>query len=98
MRPTVGRRLEESAVSLLLSVKQASVYKGNSRVQKLKTASHSLDEIRLLVQLSKDTKILSTGSFGELSELTSEIGREIGGFLKHETGKLYKSNRTSGKL
>jgi len=93
MRPTVGRRLEESSVDLLLSVKLASISKGKSRVQKLRTASQKLDEIRLLVQLSKDTKILSSGSFGEISSLTSEIGKEIGGFLKYESQKLYTPSK-----
>ncbi len=84
LRPTLGRRLEDASISLLVYLKEASVYTAKLRLSKLRNASGQLDEIRLLMQLAKDLDALSAGSYGEVSELTSEIGREIGGFIRHE--------------
>ncbi|MER2513208.1 MAG: four helix bundle protein [Nitrosomonas ureae] len=84
LRPTLGRRIEESCLNCLLGVRKASVTKAQTRLKHLQFASESLDELRTLVQLAKDLNAINVAGLSELSKATQEIGREIGGFIKHE--------------
>jgi len=87
MRPTLGRRLEEAAINLAFATKRAMFSKADSKTRHLYQASDILDEIRILVQLSRDLEIISVGGYGELSEQTKELGRELGGLINHEQSK-----------
>lgn len=87
LRPTLGRSLEESALQLVFSTKRAMFNPGELKIRHLHKASDLLDEIRILVQLSRDLETLTVGGYGELCELTKEIGKEIGGLIKHERTK-----------
>lgn len=84
LRPTLGRKIEEASLNCLLGVRKASVSKSQMRLKHLYSASESLDEIRTLIQLAKDLNALNVAGLSELSALTKEIGRELGGFIKHE--------------
>jgi len=84
LRPTLGRKLEESSIDCLLSIQKACVTTREVRVNHLKKASDSLDNLRTLIQFSRDLNALNTGGLSELSTLTMEIGKEIGGFIKSE--------------
>ena len=84
LRPTLGRKIEEACLNCLLSIRKAGVVKGNSRLQHLYKASEALDELRTLVQFSKDMHALNVAGFSEITGLTKEIGKEIGGFIKYE--------------
>lgn len=86
MRPTLGRRIEEATLDCLVNVRKASVVKSQAqRLKHLNYADESLDELRTLIQLASELRELSVGSFSELSKHTKEIGRELGGWLKHES-------------
>jgi len=84
LRPTLGRRLEESALSCLLSVQKACVTTKDLRHTHLISASDSLDNLKTLIQVSRDLNAIHVGGLSELSQLTMEIGKEIGGFIKSE--------------
>lgn len=85
-RPTLGRRLEERGLDLTLSIRLACWHtggvKGKTRRQWVQEASALVDEIRLLLQMTKEMNLLGVVAFAELSEQTNQIGREIGGLLK----------------
>ena len=92
-RPTIGRRLEEGAINLTLAVRIASLSSGKDRATRrtrsLENASENLDEIRILLQLCHDLQIIAMAGYGELSEMTAIVGRQIGGltkFSKNEDG------------
>jgi len=85
MRPTLGGRLEVASIDLLMNVKKATVTKSQVRLKYLQTASRLLDDMRLLVQLSRDMQCVNSAGFGELSVLTNELGRELGGLIRYET-------------
>lgn len=86
MRPTLGRRIEEATLDCLVNVRKASVVKSKAqRLQHLTNADESLDELRTLIQLAKEMQELNVAAFSELSKHTKEIGRELGGWLKHES-------------
>lgn len=84
-RPTLGRRLEDSAINLVLCSRSASMTSGKDRARRicfLEKASENLDEVRILTQLIQELKIIPILTYGEICEMTSNIGRQIGSFLK----------------
>ena len=85
LRPTLGRKLEESSIECLLSIQKACVTTKELRLTHLRSASDSLDNLKTLIQVSRDLNALQVAGLSELSQLTLEIGREIGGFIKSET-------------
>lgn len=87
LKPTLGRKIEEASLQCLLSIQKAGVTTGQSRLRNLYQASDALDEMRTLIQFSKDMQALNVGGFSELTVLTKEIGKEIGGFIRHERAK-----------
>jgi hypothetical protein len=86
LRPTLGRRIEEAILDCLVHLRRASVVKSQTtRLQHLQSADESLDEFRTLIQLSSELRELNLAGFSELSKLSKEIGRELGGWIRHES-------------
>lgn len=95
LRPTLGRKIEEGALVLTQSLRKTFVIpnREENRLQKieyLKTASLSLDDLKILVQMSYDLQAINVASFSETTILTREIGKEIGGLMKYYQGKTQK--------
>lgn len=84
LRPTLGRMIEEASLKCLLSIRKAEVSRSSTRLKHLYNASESLDEIRTLIQFSRDMQALNVAGFAEIVTFTKEIGKEIGGFIKFE--------------
>lgn len=92
LRPTLGRRLEDACLDLTIQLRLASFQNSPSIAEltstppldlELRRASENLDAIRVLLQMSKDLNLISPAVYEELSAITAEIGREIGGWMKH---------------
>jgi hypothetical protein len=79
--------MEESILDCLLSIRKANVSNKPHRIEHLYRASNSLDDLRTLVNLSKDMQALNTAGFSEISDLTKTIGKELGGFIKYERNR-----------
>lgn len=84
LRPTLGRRIEDSALGCLISIRKGAIASSAQRMKHLFSASEQLDELRIMVQIAKDLNAISITAFSEITELTREIGKELGGFIKHE--------------
>lgn len=96
LRPTLGRKMEELSLemtqnlrrALLIPVRTSKSGTGHSiRLRLLRAASDHLDDIRVLMDLSRDLQVLSISGFEELAKQSREIGREIGGLIKHAGGE-----------
>lgn len=85
-RPTLGRRLEDGALNLTLAVRISSLTSGKDGLERRKRfldrSSELLDELRIALQICHDLSIIPSSGYADLSELTSEIGRQIGGLVK----------------
>lgn len=95
LRPTLGRKIEEASLSCLLNIRKASTAKPQVRLKYLYTVSESLDELRTLVHLSKELKAINVAGFSEISGLTKEAGREVGGFIKYEYARRKNDDPTT---
>ncbi len=85
LRPTLGRQMEETILKCLLSIRKANTAHKSRRLQYLWQASDALDDLRTVINLSKDLQALRCSAYSELCGLTAEIGKELGGFIKHTT-------------
>lgn len=88
LRPTLGRQLEEASLKLTLVLRRALLFPvrdkaaASPRAKLLREASDHLDDMRVLLSLSRDLQILPSSGFEELSKLSREVGRELGGLIK----------------
>ena len=84
-RGLLGRVHLEDALQMLTLLTVA-----NRRAQKDETlaeASGRLDALRIALRLSKRLGFLSNGGYEDLSQGVDEVGRMLGGWLKHEARK-----------
>lgn len=88
LRPTLGRKIEEASINCMINLRKAEVASKKNRLLYLHNASESIDELRMLIQLSRDLRAINIAGFSDLSKLTKEIGKEIGGFIKFERNSL----------
>lgn len=96
-RPTLGRRLEDNSMELTQIIAQAlmlprgsvkSDEKGSDlRFELFQKSSMTLDQLRVLLNLSKDLQVLNIAGYEELTLQSREIGRELGGMLKYLKNK-----------
>jgi hypothetical protein len=95
LRPTLGRRLEESCLDLTIQLRLAS-YQNQTDAIGMKTflhrASENLDQARILLQMSRDLNLITPGRYEELSTYSLEIGREVGGWIKFAQKKRSHSS------
>ena len=87
LRPTLAKKLEESTIRALLEIKKASVTRHNIRKNHLTQASFAMDDVKTLIQLSKDMHALNASGFSELIKMAKEIGKELGGLIKYESAQ-----------
>ena len=81
-RGLLGRVILEDALQMLVLMTVA-----NRRAKKGETlaeASGRLDALRITLRLSKRLGFLSNSGYEELSGIVDEVGRMLGGWLKHE--------------
>lgn len=83
LRPTLGRRLEEASLDLMVHLRHFSFTREKLRRQNsLLLASERLDEIRLLSQMSFDMKALTPSGYAEVAQFSLQVGKQLGGLLK----------------
>ena len=86
-RPTLGRRMEEAALDIVVNLRQELLKSGPLD---LKGVGLRVDELKVLIQLSHDMGILRDQAFGQLATATDKIGKMIGGLER--TGKGLKTS------
>jgi hypothetical protein len=88
-RPTIARKIEEASIELTTGVRALLLEKKQDLQLKkhhLMTVSHRADELKFLTQLCCDLEILSAGSFGDLNERISGIGKQVGALIRFYEG------------
>ena len=94
-RPTLGRRMEETTLDLTIRLRFALMASKSERAlrqEHLEVASHCLDELRIVLQLCLDLRLLRPAAYNEMCVLTAEIGKEVGGLKKFETRRPTDGN------
>ena len=88
----VTGRLQNAALDFQELIIEANAQRGDRRTQKLKAADAELLKIRLYLRLCERWDWMSCRQFRHASEMVSEIGKLLGGWLKSVTsGRAVRS-------
>lgn len=71
-RPSLGQRLEMTALDLTIGIRSALFAKGSHGFKRLLPL---VDKLKVLLQTSFDLKLIGIGRYGELCEQIHDIGR-----------------------
>lgn len=80
-RLILGKHLEELSLSFLLSLMKANKATGIDRKKFQEEASAILDYLRIMIRLSKDTRLISVKQYITSVEKLNEIGRMLTGWI-----------------
>ena len=77
---TLGDRLQATALDLNLALVEAA--HSSSKDRPLYRANRLLDQLRILLRLSRDTGLFTARQHEHVSRWNEELGRMIGGWLR----------------
>jgi hypothetical protein len=80
-RYTLGEKIQQGLLELLLLLSDAIYSKDKQTL--LTNANRELEKLRLLTRLMKDLNLMSTDNSRFVGAHLNEIGKMIGGWLKH---------------
>lgn len=81
-RFVITQRLQNAVLNFQESLIEANALRGALRAQKLKAADTELRKVRLYLRLSEKWQWLTTNQYRHVSQMISEIGKLLGGWLK----------------
>jgi hypothetical protein len=81
-RYTIGVRVHNLALDVFLTLLRANALYGYKRLTTLKEASISLDLLKVLIRLAKDTQAISEKEYLLLQGQLREIGKMLGSWIK----------------
>lgn len=99
-RPTrfvLGDKIDRLMTEFLLELnastsRRADITNFDKRHSSFTDLSFRLDELRVLLRLAFEIKVLSSGYYGNMLERIDEIGRELGGLIKFNLSQKEKAN------
>ncbi len=74
-RPTIGQGMEKASIDLVVKLRIALMQKNNTNLRPILPI---IDELKVLIQLSYDLKLISHNNFSELGEAIISVGKIIG--------------------
>jgi hypothetical protein len=74
--------LQNAALNFQEAIIEANSVRGASRAERLRLADAELMKVRLYLRLCEKWKWGSPGQYRHVSEMVSEIGKLLGGWLK----------------
>jgi hypothetical protein len=79
-KQSLGNKIREECVELVVLIYRANC--SRDKRPHLEALQEHLQVTVLLLRLSKDLRLISTGQFAQTVELTDQIGRQSSGWLK----------------
>ena len=67
---------------MLAGLISMSYQKDEERIASLHQLSHTLDLLKVLIRLSKDTKAINLKQYTAIQKSLQEIGKMVGGWIK----------------
>jgi len=78
----IGDRIETKILDLLDTFIAAYYSPRTGKAPLLKSANVQLEQLRFLVRLTHDLRLINLEKYGTISEMINEIGKMCGGWLK----------------
>ncbi|MEW5728467.1 MAG: four helix bundle protein [Pseudomonadota bacterium] len=82
-RQGLGREVFAEAQAVVVRIFRANSAGPDSRPSVLEDLREHLETLKLLLRLSKDLGLISSGNYGATVELTDAIGKQASGWLKY---------------
>ena len=79
-KQSLGNKVREECVELVVLIYRANC--ARDKRHHLEALQERLQVVVLLLRLSKDMRLISTGQFAQTIELTDQVGRQSSGWLK----------------
>lgn len=95
-RFVLGQQIENTALSVLMGIIAANSER--DKVPYLKRVSTSLDTLRILIRLAKDLGFISVRQYAFAAERVNEIGKMLGGWMKHSASSAPSPIRGQGRV
>ena len=86
-RFVVTQRLQDAALNFQEALYDANAQSGTERLQHLQAADAQLNKLRLYLRLAQRWGWLSSGQYEHVSRMVAEIGRLLGGWIRHTRSK-----------
>lgn len=81
-KASMGRKIHEECIDMLVLVARANAAKGAGKVPHLEQLQESLSVTEILIRLSTDKKLISQKQYAKAIGVTSSIGRQVTGWRK----------------
>jgi len=81
-RPVLGKHLEGLGLEILLLTVRANKTRSNKRKTVQLQMSDHLDELRILIRLTKDLHFMSVKQYAYSAEKLNEIGKILSGWIR----------------
>lgn len=82
-RYALWMRVEKMNLDVIEKILHASALYKAEKIEVLERASVDLNMLRVFVRITKDTKVLDTAKYAKIQQDIDEIGRMLGGWIKH---------------
>ncbi|WP_300980357.1 four helix bundle protein [Nonlabens sp.] len=83
---TLGERLKNETIDMLLNIYKANKSKKENREQFIDQARQNVEVIRLLLRLCKDLKIIGIKGFVALNMQVEELSKQLASWQKYTAG------------
>ena len=81
-RYSIGKRIEDLSIDILLGLVEANYSARKKDI--LRRVNLDLEKMRYLVRLSRDFNLLSIKQHEYISKELTDLGRQVGGWEKHQ--------------
>ena len=78
----ITKRLQDAILDFYELILEANGYRGKKRIEFLYKADTSFDKVRHYLRLCQQLNWLKAGQYKHAANLTTEIGRLLGGWIK----------------
>ena len=85
-RFVLAKAVQESALRLQERLIEAAAARGRAQEERLARADVELTKLRFCLRLCKDLDLLQTNQYFHVSQMTAEVGRLLGGWIKKVSG------------
>jgi hypothetical protein len=87
---SIGERLKDETLELLLSIYKANKSKRANRLDYLDNARQNIEVVRLLLRICKDLKIIGVKGFVVLNVQVEELSKQVSSWHKYTAGAQSK--------
>jgi len=85
-RFVLTKRLQDAALDFQETIYLANAHSGRTRLNHLQTADAHLNKLRLYLRLAHEWAWLTGDQYAHVSDMVTEIGKLLGGWLRQTRG------------